>query len=157
MEEYIFVRSIDKEYINEIYKILFSCGMHMLKQGLFHWVKPYSKNAIKHDCETKKVILVQDKDTGMYTSTFQMYVSENNDFYVSKIATNPNVEGKGIGKKNIQYMEAYAKKCGCSKLCLDVYKKSSRAINFYQKCGFKIVGERKARLFSEFVMEKNVQ
>ena len=156
MEEYIYVKSFDKEYINEIYKILFRCGIHMLKQGLFHWVKPYSKNAIKHDCETKQVVLVKDKGTGVYTSTFQMYVNEENNLYVRKIATNPNVEGMGIGKKNMLYMETYAKKCGCSKLCLDVYKKSSRAINFYKKNGFKIVGERKARLFSEFIMEKKL-
>lgn len=157
MDEYIFVKSTDKEYVNEIYKILFRCGLHMLKQGMFHWVKPYSKLAIKLDCETKLVFLVKDKNTGKYTSTFQMYVNEDNSLYVRKIATRPNVEGKGIGKKNMQYMEEYAKKCGCYKLCLDVYKKSCRAINFYQKNGFKIVGERKARFFSEFVMEKVVQ
>lgn len=156
MDEYILVKSSDKEYVNEIYKILFRCGMHMLKQGLFHWVRPYSKNAIKHDCETKQVVLVKDRDTGMHTSTFQMYVNEDNNLYVRKIATTPNAEGKGIGRKNMQYMEDYAKKCGCNKLCLDVYKKSSRAICFYEKNGFKIIGERKARLFSEFVMEKNL-
>lgn len=156
MDEYIFVRSTDKEYINEIYKILFRCGMHMLKQGLFHWVKPYSKNAIKHDCETKQVVLVKDKDTGMYTSTFQMYVNEDYNLYVRKIATSPNVEGKGFGKNNMRYMEAYAKMNGCHKLCLGVYKKSTRAVTFYIKNGFEIIGERKARLFSEYIMEKKL-
>ena len=128
----------------------------MLKQGLFHWLKPYSKNAIKHDCETKQVVLVKDKNTGMYTSTFQMYVNEANHLYVRKIATCPKMEGRGIGKKNMLYMEAYAKMKCCPKLCLSVYKKSSRAISFYEKNGFKIIGERKARLFCELLMEKNV-
>lgn len=157
MDEYIFVRSTDEEYVDEIYKLLFRCGIHMLKQGMFHWVKPYSKNAIKCDCETKQVVLVKDKDTGLYTSTFQMYVNEDNNLYVRKIATSPKMEGKGIGKKNMQFMESYAKKRGCNKMCLDVYKKSLRAVNFYKKFGFTITGERKARLFSEFIMEKNVQ
>lgn len=154
MEEYIFVKSCDKEYINEIYKILLRCGFHMLRQGMMHWIKPYSKNAIIHDCNTKKVVIVKDQETGMYTSTFQMYMNEENNLYVRKIATNPDNEGKGIGRKNMQYMEAYAKSHGCHKICLDVYKKSSRAINFYSKLGFKIVGERQARFFSEFIMEK---
>lgn len=156
MEEYIFVKSTDKEYINEIYKILFRCGMHMLKQGLFHWLKPYSRAAIKRDCDTKQVVLVKEMETGSYTSTFQMYVNEEKSLYVRKIATSPKVEGKGIGRKNMQYMENYAKEHGCPKVCLDVYKKSSRAVSFYKKFGFKITGERKARFFSEFIMEKNI-
>lgn len=157
MEEYILVKSTDKEYVNEIYKILFRCGVHMLKQGMFHWLKPYSIKAIMNDCITNQVVLVKDKETGMYTSTFQMYVTKDNSLYVRKIATNPNVEGKGIGKKNMQYMETHAKKCGCLKLCLDVYKKSSRAVNFYKKLGFEIIGERKSRFFSEYIMEKDLQ
>ena len=156
MEEYIFVKSTNKGYVNEVYKILFRCGIHMLKQGLFHWIKPYSKNAIKHDCDTKQVILVKDNNTDMYTSTFQMYVNKENNLYVWKIATNPKVEGKGIGRKNMLYMEAYAKEHGCCKICLDVYKNSIRAVNFYQKLGFKIMGEKKSRFFSEFIMEKNI-
>lgn len=154
MEEYILVKSNDKEYINEIYKILFRCGMHMLKQGLFHWVKPYSRNAIKHDCETRQVILVKDTETESYTSTFQMYVNGENNLYVRKIATSPHLEGKGIGKRNMLYMETYAKERGCPKICLDVYKKSPRAVNFYKKFGFIIKGTRRARFFSEFIMEK---
>lgn len=154
MEKYIFVKSCDKEYINEIYKILLRCGFHMLKQGMLHWIKPYSKNAIMHDCDTKLVVLVKDPEANMYTSTFQMYVNEENNLYVRKIATNPKVEGKGIGRKNMQFMEEYAKEHGCPKICLDVYKKSSRAVSFYKKFGFNIIGERKARFFNEFIMEK---
>ena len=62
-----------------------------------------------HDCDTKVVVLVKDKQTGMYTSTFKMYVDEQKNLYVRKIATTPKVEGKGIGRKNMSYMEAYAK------------------------------------------------
>lgn len=156
MEEYIFVKSSDKEYINEIYNILFRCGIHMLKQGMLHWLKPYSRQNIKRDCDTKQVVLVKDVETGMYTSTFQMFVNEENNLYVRKLATNPKVEGKGIGRKNMMFMIAYAKEQGCPKVCLDVYKKSPRAVNFYKKLGFEIVGERKARLFSEFIMEKEI-
>ena len=154
MEEYIYVKSTDEGYINEIYKILLRCGLNMLKQGLFHWLKPYPKSAIKHDCNTKQVVLVKDLETGIFTSTFQMFINEDNNLYVRKIATSPHVEGKGLGKKNMRYMETYAKGHGCSKICLDVYKKSTRAVNFYKKNGFKIVGERRARFFSEYVMEK---
>lgn len=157
MEEYICVKSCDKEYINEIYKILLRCGIHMLKQGMLHWLKPYSRQNIKRDCDIKQVVLVKDVETGMYTSTFQMFVNEENNLYVRKLATNPKVEGKGIGRKNMMFMIAYAKEQGCSKVCLDVYKKSLRAVHFYKKIGFEIVGEKKARFFSEYIMEKRIK
>lgn len=157
MEEYIVVKPTDGNYINEIYKILFLCGLNMAKQFLFHWIKPYSKAAIKKDCETKTVIIVKDKSTGIYTSTFQMYVNDDGNLYVRKIATRPDHEGKGIGKRNMQYMVAYAKDKGCSKVCLDVYKKSPRAVGFYKKFGFVVTGETTSRFFSEYIMEKTVK
>lgn len=154
MEEYIRVNRDDDAYINEIYKILFRCGINMSKKLMFHWLKPYSKSLIKNDCNTNNVILVKDKTTGRYTSTFQMFVNEHGSLYVRKIATSPEFEGRGIGRRNMQYMEAYAREQGCPKICLDVYKKSLRAIKFYEKIGFVIVGEKKARFFSEYIMEK---
>lgn len=156
MEEYIIVKRTDEAYINEIYKILFRCGINMAKKFMFHWLKPYSKSSIKNDCDTKRVVLVKDNETGRYTSTFQMYIDDLGNLYVRKIATSPEFEGKGIGKINMKYMENYANEHKCPKLCLDVYKKSARAINFYKKCGFSIVGERKSRFFSEYIMEKAI-
>lgn len=157
MEEYIIVKPSDEQYINEIYKILFRCGIHMVKQGLFHWLKPYPKSAIKNDCETKTVVLVKDQSTGVFTSTFQMYVNGEGNLFVRKIATRPDHEGRGIGKRNMQYMVDYAKEKECPKVCLDVYKKSPRAVGFYKKFGFVVTGETKARFFSEYVMEKVVK
>ena len=154
MEEYITVSSTEKDYINAIYRILFKCGLHMLRQGLFHWVKPYSKRAIENDCDSQKVVIVKDKTSGRFTSTFQMLKKSDGVLYVRKIATDPDFEGKGIGKKNMRYIEEYASEHGYKRICLDVYKKSSRAVNFYKRCGFTIIGETKARFFSEYVMEK---
>lgn len=154
MEEYIYVNGTDKNCVNAIYRILLRCGLHMLGQGLFHWIKPYPKRAIATDCDSNKVVLVKDTTSGKFTSTFQMSIKSNNILHVRKIATDPHFEGKGIGKKNMRYMEDYASVHGCTKISLDVYKKSMRAVNFYKKCGFVIVGETKARFFSEYIMEK---
>lgn len=154
MEEFILVKSTDDLYISEIYKILFRCGLNMMKKGMFHWLKPYSKESIRKDCANKTVVLVRDFSTREFTSSFQMFVNEEGNLYVRKIATSPKYEGKGIGRRNMQYMEDFARKNGCPKICLDVYKKSPRAIGFYKKLGFEIKGETKARFFSEYIMEK---
>lgn len=157
MEEFILVKNTDDLYISEIYKILFQCGLNMAKKGMFHWVKPYSKQSIRKDCANKIVVLVRDSSTREFTSSFQMFVNEEGNLYVRKIATSPKYEGKGIGHRNMQYMEDFARKNGCSKICLDVYKKSLRAVGFYEKLGFEIKGETKARFFSEYIMEKEIK
>lgn len=155
MIEYIFVKSTDKKYISEIYKIIFQCGLNMAKKGLYHWLKPYPKSSIRKDCDSKIVVLVKNMESGEYTSTFQMYINDGG-LYVRKIATSPKNESKGIGQSNMQYMENYAIQQGCSKICLDVYKKSTRAVSFYIKYGFKITGETKSHFFSEYIMEKDL-
>lgn len=154
MNQYIFVKSSDKEYVSEIYKILFKCGINMAKQFLFHWFPPYSKRAIRKDCDSKFVVLVKDSETGEYTSTFQMYIKDNETLYVCKIATNPTFEGKGLGKTNMLYMEFFAKEKNCKKISLDVYAKSQRAVNFYKRIGFAEIGVKRSIRFLELIMEK---
>lgn len=156
MDEFITVNSADKQYIIQIYKILLYCGLNMAKHGLFHWLKPYSKHKLRNDCNTNTVVLVKDITSGEYSSTFQMLVNEDGNLCVRKIATRPDFEGKGIGRKNMKYIEAYAKKKDCHYISLDVYKKSTRAVDFYKKLGFVIIGETKDRFFNVYLMEKKI-
>lgn len=69
-----------------------------------------------------------------------MYKNSDSSLYIRKIATLPQYEGKGIGKRNLLYIEQFAIKNGCSRICLDVYIKSKGAISFYSHLGFKEIG-----------------
>lgn len=152
--EYIFVKPSDKDLINAIHRILSRCGINMAKKFLFHWIPPYSKSAIRRDCESKFVVLVKDNVRNEYTSTFQMELVEDGYLYVGKIATDPKFEGTGIGKNNMLYMEAFATEKGCKSIKLDVYVKSNRAVVFYERNGFSIVGTKRSVRFREYVMIK---
>lgn len=154
--EYIFVKTSDKELINAVYRILFKCGLNMAKKFLFHWIPPYSKRAIRRDCGTKQVVIVKDSQLQDYTSTFQMQVEKDNCLYASKIATDPKFEGRGIGKTNMLYIELYAKEKGCESIRLDVYVKSLRAVHFYERNGFSIIGTKRSIRFKEYIMEKSL-
>ena len=156
MEKYIIVKETDAKYIDIIYGILRSCGWNMAKKGMFHWIPFYSKRSIRKDCQSKVVVLVWDDEQKDYTSTFQMYKMQNNNLYVRKIATLPEYEGRGIGKRNLLYMENYAKDNRCSKICLDVYRKSKRAIAFYEHANFNVVGTKRSIRFRELIMEKQI-
>lgn len=127
-----------------------------LKKRLFHWIPSYSKRNIRKDCKNKTVVLVWNEELNDYTSTFQMYKKSGTSLYIRKIATLPKYEGKGIGKRNLLYMEQFAINNGCTKICLDVYIKSKGAISFYLHFGFKEVGIKRSIRFKELIMEKQL-
>lgn len=154
--EYIRVESVDKERIDVVYSILKACGWNMAKKFLFHWIPPYSRRRIRRDIQTRNVMLVWDDSLMAYTSTFQMFVNADGNLYTRKIATLPKYEGRGIGKSNLVYMENYARKIGCPKICLDVYEKSINAINFYLHNGFVVIEKKRSIRFTELVMEKQI-
>ena len=53
MEKRILTRDTDYEVINIIYRILRKSSGEMMKKGLFCWMLPYSKRAIRKDCKDK--------------------------------------------------------------------------------------------------------
>ena len=54
----------------------------------------------------------------------------------------PEATGKGIGQKAMDFIFAYANEKGCRSIWLKTMQ-NSIALPFYQKCGFKIIGEEK--------------
>ena len=143
--------------ITNVFNILSACGHEMLeKDGLEHWIPDYPIEAIEKDCNDKFVVLGYDEERKQYTSTFQMYLDENRNLYIRKVATHPDCQGRGIGKRSMAYVFNFARKLGCEKVCLDVYDKSKAAIDFYLHNGFRITGKKATRRFEVVLMEKSM-
>ncbi|BCB40348.1 hypothetical protein BCJMU51_5264 [Bacillus cereus] len=151
--------------ILEVYNIIKRSGEYMFrKQGLTHWKNPYPIEAIKKNCEEREVFLIKDLDKHVYVHTFQLEYSSHSSnpqideekikITINKFATIPEAEGKGIGKKSINYIEEYCRNKGISKISLDVYEKSDHAVQFYKKRGFVFTGSRSTRYFKVYLMEK---
>lgn len=155
---YELVDAEDEEKIGQVFHILKKCGEYMYEnQGLEHWKTPYSKEAIKKDCLEREVYLVFEPDAQQYISTFQLDMKESvRVAYISKFATLPEASGRGVGKKNLIYIEQYCYRIGIFKLCLDVYDKSEHAIKFYISNGFNAIGSRQTKHFQVILMEKEL-
>lgn len=48
----------------------------------------------------------------------------------------PEMQGKGIGRALLEHVKAFK-----GTLSLRVYRENEKSLNFYEKCGFKAVGE----------------
>lgn len=154
------VTSGDRDDIHAIYNILKACGENMFNRyGLEHWINPYTEKSIERDTENKEVYIVSLDNrkiaTFMISKTKSEYFSDETPaVYISKVATLPEEEGKGIGGKCIDFIEARALTETVSRIRLDVYTKSERAINFYKNKGFIVTDEKPTRRFSVYCMEK---
>lgn len=84
----------------------------------------------------------------------------DNPLEISRLYTAPSQIGRGIGKKILQAAEEFARANGCDALCLDVWQKNYRAVNFYQREGFSICGLTQFRLGDDiqddFVMIRRI-
>ncbi len=66
------------------------------------------------------------------------FMSTERDGYINRLYTHPDWVGRGIATALLKNTEEWAKKRGLKKLVLE---SSKSAETFYEKCGFKKVGE----------------
>ncbi|GAB3042093.1 GNAT family N-acetyltransferase [Virgibacillus ainsalahensis] len=160
----IFEQVLPNEYkkISEVYEIIKLSGEYMFKeQGLVHWRSPYPVEAIKKNCQERKVFLAKDIETNIYVHTFQLEcisssLNESHVAIINKFATLPEFEGRGIGKLSTDYIEEYCRDKNVKKISLDVFDKSEHAIRFYNRRGFDITGTKQTKHFTVYIMEKDI-
>jgi ribosomal protein S18 acetylase RimI-like enzyme len=59
---------------------------------------------------------------------------------IARLYTDTSLIGKGFGKQMLEAIDREAHRRGCDSVCLGVWQKNHRAINFYQREGFRIHG-----------------
>ena len=59
---------------------------------------------------------------------------------IARLYAATNYIGKGVGKLLMQYCLQYAKDGGAQSIWLGVWQRNTRAIRFYEKCGFRLAG-----------------
>lgn len=154
---FIKVSDTRRELIDNIFNILKINGEYLYEtQGLTHWIPAYPKESIKEDILQKEVFVVFNKKTNEIINTFQLEVIDNNYIELSKFATLPTYQGKGVGGKALDFIEEYSLKSNINTLILDVYDKSHNSMKFYEQHGFSIIDVKKTRRFKVLVMEKNL-
>ncbi|WP_276345966.1 GNAT family N-acetyltransferase [Daejeonella sp. JGW-45] len=117
----------------------------------------YSPDALGEQIKNgSQFILVKNEGTDV---AFAGYSIEAKVLKIHKIYILPSEQGKGTGRKLIEYLDNIARECGISKLQLNV-NRANPALSFYQKVGFKIVKTVDIPYFefvlNDYVMRKEV-
>ena len=122
----------------------------------------YNVSSLKNQADTKKhrFILAKEEDTVLGFASYEFNYNKKPKTKIHKIYILPNQQGKGIGKKLIDFIINEANDRHQKALILNVNKKNV-AIRFYEAIGFNISYEEiidigNGYVMDDYVMEKSI-
>ncbi len=131
-------------YILRIADILYLCGKDMAeKYGLHHWDNSKFKTLliVGLGLVKNRVYAVNDKN-GTTVATFRTKRS-GDSLHFGKLATRPDMSGRGIGSFCIGEIERFAVESGCRQVSMEVCSSSGNALGFYLNRGYTVSGDGK--------------
>ncbi len=97
----------------------------------------YSDAALEKDFNKPGYIFFLLELDGKNAGYAGLELKKGQTAHLHKIYLSPDCQGKGLGKKLIQFIMNYAQKAGAKQLTLNV-NRNNKAIHFYQAVGFAI-------------------
>lgn len=86
--------------------------------------------------------VLNDDPQGKYeNANWSKQLSQGDYMVCHTLATEPTLQGRGIGQQIVEYCIDYAKKHGFKAIRLDVVPENLPAKKLYEKCGFEYVGD----------------
>ena len=104
--------------------------------------EPWSEASLRDELtnETARFYVLRDDEKLLG------YIGSNNicnEVYITNVAVNENCRGKGYGKILVNHLIKQSELENAFFITLEVRKSNENAIALYEKCGFKLIGERK--------------
>ena len=125
------IREMTEEDIKEIAELEKEC-----------FSEPWSENSLRDELanETARFYVLRDSEKLLG------YIGANNicnEVYITNVAVNSKCRGKGYGKILVKHLIKQSEAERAFFITLEVRKSNENAIKLYEKCGFKLIGERK--------------
>lgn len=134
--------------IEEVLSVFKVANKHLQEQGIHQWDDQYpSRGLLVADAEKECLFgIVEDGCwiAAMVIDDVQEEPWKNVDWEYTKgrilcihrLVVNPEVQGKGLGKKLLQFAEEYAGTHGYASIRLDAYNGNPSALAFYERLGY---------------------
>ena len=120
------------------------------RHGSGHWSLAASEKTVLRDMRRSVILL--GRTASRVVATFRLarrkpwaidpryFSSSNTPVYLTTMAVDPSMQGKGIGRLCIKEAKAIARDWPSDAIRLDAYDAEAGAGDFYRKCGFREVG-----------------
>ena len=162
MNDILMIRTAELEDLNAIgylaYQIWPTAYKDILSFERLHYMLQhfYSPSALKEQMLSKQHIFLLAENSEDEPVGFASYSEiEKNIFKLHKLYVLPAIQGKNIGKTLMEVVEEECRESGGKKLLLNV-NRFNKAIQFYEKLGFKIIKEEDVDIGNGIVQEDYV-
>ncbi len=108
------------------------------------WGQLKGSEVLKDEDQADHVMIV-DTDTNQIVGVARMQTNTPTQGQVRCVAVSPNVQGKGVGKLLMKYLEEFAQEKGIKEIVLDARE---NAVRFYKSIGY-VIFEDSYLLFGE--------
>lgn len=142
---------ITKAKLSEIDKIITitrACAAKMISEGIFQWNEHYpNKEAFINDYNRGELYLLHGakKIIGCITvstlkdkeyQTVTWLTPDNNNYYIHRLAVDPQYQGQGYAKKLMDFAEKTAMQNNATSVRLDTFSQNQRNQKFYEARGY---------------------
>jgi GNAT superfamily N-acetyltransferase len=147
-EDFITIKDLAYRIWPETYGEILSEKQLAYMLDLFYDEKALQKNID----DNHNFILIQENNQIVGFADYELHYKNERTTRIHKIYVLPEIQGKGFGKKIIQYIENKALENNDVKLSLNV-NRFNKAKDFYESQGFKVVFEEDVELDFGYLME----
>ena len=139
--------------IPDILTITRACAKKMQENGIFQWNEHYpSKEAFIKDIERQELFVAEENSTVQGTIVISTLMDEEympiqwltpngNSTYIHRLSVHPNLQGKGLAQKMMDFAEAFTRENGFVSVRLDTFSQNKRNQRFYEQRGYQKLGD----------------
>ncbi len=145
--EYSIIEPKTEEELNKYFNLRFE----ILRKP---WNQPQSSTKDEWENQSIHVLMLDENNEAIACGRLQLNSKEEGQ--IRSMAVRNDMQGKGFGKKIIEYIEAKARELGLKNITLDA---RINAVKFYEKSGYEVAGESYLLfgIIPHFRMEKKVK
>ncbi len=153
--------------LDGIIALIGECIRHMESKGIHQWDDVYPSRAIleydllngslyvlKEEGQCRATVTVHGYQPAEY-STIKWGFPADRLLVVHRLAVHPDSEGRGIGKKLMEFVEDMAKDGGYEAIRLDAFPQNPSAVALYENLGYRKAGTVWFRKGLFFLYEKS--
>lgn len=147
------IRKAEFKDLQEIKLLTEACARAMIQKGIYQWNEHYpSLQKLERDIQLQElyVLTKDDKILGIIVITptkDEEYIpidwlsKTENNLYIHRLATHPDDWGKGYAQKLMDFAEEVARENNYESVRLDTFSQNSRNQQFYEKRGYRRLGD----------------
>lgn len=168
MNKDLTLRKADHNDLDAVADLFTKAIQTMNDKGIHQWDDIYpSKDILEQDIAdgTMYLALIEDRIVSVFVLN-RKYDSEYDDgaweykdasFYVvHRLCVNPELQGKGIGKRTMLLIEDILREKGIETIRLDAFSQNPVAVRMYESLGYKKTGEAHWRKGLFYLYEKKL-